>query len=158
MKFATQSVLPVDKITSLQNPRIKAVCELQEKSRERRKQKLCVVEGQREIGLALEAGYEIDTLFCCPDIATTNDLEEQLNSSVSVVPVAIDVFRKMAYRESSDGLLALVRTREHTLNELKLSENPFLIVLEAVEKPGNLGAILRTADAAQADAVIVCDP
>jgi TrmH family RNA methyltransferase len=72
--------------------------------------------------------------------------------------VSLPVFQKMAYREHSDGILALVRTKSHTLGDLNLSNNPFVIVLEAVEKPGNLGAILRTADAAGADAVIICDP
>jgi len=147
-----------DKITSLQNPRVKAVCELQEKSRERRKQQLCVVEGLREITLAREAGYEIETLFFCPDIPGAENFVESLKIPATPTPVTDDVFKKMAYRESSDGLLALVRTRSNQLSDLTLSANPFIIILEAVEKPGNLGAILRTADAAQVDAVIVCDP
>lgn len=143
-------------ITSLQNPRIKNVVKLQEKSAERRSQGLVVVEGLREIGLALEAGLVIDTLFYCEEFkASTASIIPQAQS---VFAITKDVFTKIAYREGSDGVLALFKPRFYTLNNLNLSANPFLIVVEGVEKPGNLGAILRTADAAQADAVIICDP
>lgn len=146
----------VEHISSLQNSRIKNIVKLQEKSSERRNQGLVVVEGLREIGLALEAGLIIDTLFYCDDFKDfTASIVPQAQAVFSITK---EVFNKIAYREDSDGVLALFKPRFYTLQNLKLSANPFLIVVEGVEKPGNLGAILRTADAAQADAVIVCDP
>ena len=144
----------MEKITSLQNTRVKGVVALIEKARERRSSGLFTVEGAREAGLAQQAGYSLKTLFVCPEIfgaANTPPKAEQ------IFEVSRSVFEKLAYRSGSDGLLAVVEQRDLSLERLQLSENPFVIVLEAVEKPGNLGAILRTADAAKADAVIVCD-
>jgi TrmH family RNA methyltransferase len=148
----------VEKITSLQNPRVKAVRELQEKSRERRKQLLFVVEGLREISLALEAGYRFDTLFYWDDLPVARAFVQRTENTLPAIPVSKEVFEKMAYREHSDGLLAVVHAQSHSLEALETGENPLIIVVEAVEKPGNLGAILRTADAAKATALIVCDP
>ena len=156
-------------ITSVQNPRVKHVALLQQKSSERRRTGLFVVEGQREIGHCMEAGLEIDSLFCCPQLLQDGGLElntqhSTLNtqhSTLKTVPsyeVTPAVYEKMAYRGSTEGMLAVVRSRPATLDGLTLSERPLVVVLERVEKPGNLGAVLRSADAAQADAVIVCDP
>jgi TrmH family RNA methyltransferase len=149
----------MEKITSLQNPRIKNIVKLS-KGKERRIQNLFIIEGARELTLALAAGYEIDSVFVCPGLFVKTDYPMVLKSIPEdrQFEVSEAVFEKMAYREGSDGLLALARPKSHTLSDLKLSENPFLIVLESVEKPGNLGAVLRTIDAAHADAVIVCDP
>ena len=156
-------------ITSVQNPKVKHVALLQQKSSERRRTGLFVVEGQREIGHCMEAGLEIDSLFCCPQLLQDGGLElntqhSTLNtqhSTLKTVPsyeVTPAVYEKMAYRGSTEGMLAVVRSRPATLDGLTLSEHPLIVVLERVEKPGNLGAVLRSADAAQADAVIVCDP
>ena len=156
-------------ITSVQNPKVKHVALLQQKSSERRRTGLFVVEGQREIGHCMEAGLEIDSLFCCPQLLQDGGLElntqhSTLNtqhSTLKTVPsyeVTPAVYEKMAYRGSTEGMLAVVRSRPATLDGLTLSERPLVVVLERVEKPGNLGAVLRSADAAQADAVIVCDP
>ena len=133
---------------------------LAEKSRERKAQKLFVVEGARELGIALASGYAIDSVFVCFDIFQKSEYPDVLESidPAKATEVSVQVFQKMAYREGSDGIIALVKQQGHGLEDLKLSANPFVIVLEAVEKPGNLGAILRTADAAQADAIIICDP
>ncbi len=147
-----------DKITSLQNPRIKGVVELQEKSRERRAQQLFVVEGIREIQLALDSGYRIQTLYVCFEIGNAETFAHTLSEKIFVVPVSAEVFAKMAYREHSDGVMAVLNVEKLSLEKIKLPDNPFILLLEAVEKPGNLGAILRTADAAKVDAVIVCDP
>lgn len=146
----------METITSAQNPRIKNVVKLQEKASERRAQDLVVIEGRREIGLAMDAGIEIRNLFVCNELLK-EPLEEAV-PGIEITEVSKEVFSKIAYREGSDGLIALARPKKLTLQEIKLSSNPLLIVLEAVEKPGNLGAILRTADAAHADAVIICDP
>lgn len=148
----------MERITSLQNTRIKNIVALQEKSRERRKQQLFVVEGLREIDLALLAGYIPHLICICTEMGNFASFLGRLDKGVEVVDVSKAVFDKMAYRENSDGVLAIFPFRRHTLQDIKLTDNPFIIVLEAVEKPGNLGAILRTADAAQVDAVVVCDP
>jgi RNA methyltransferase, TrmH family len=144
-------------IVSPSNPRIKNVLKLKEKSSERRSQDLIVVEGYREISAAKENGYQIKTLFVCDEVIGKKN--KVLVSSVAhLVRISRGVFDKIAYRENSDGLLALIRPRHLRLNDLLLAPNSLLIILESVEKPGNLGAILRTADASGADAVIVCDP
>lgn len=138
-------------ISSAQNPRIKQLLLLQQKSSERRKQGVFVVEGQRELQHCLEAGYEVVSHFVCPDIY-------QGNFPQPAILVSPSVYEKIAYRGSTEGIVAIVRSRQKTLDDLQLPSNPLLMVLERVEKPGNLGAILRSADAAKADAVIVCDP
>ncbi|MDR1227071.1 MAG: RNA methyltransferase [Prevotellaceae bacterium] len=145
----------MEKITSLQNVRVKNVVLLMEKVRERRSSGLFVVEGAREMGLAKQGGYSLQTLFVCPEIWNDRDKLPEAEQAFEVAPA---VFEKLAYRSRSDGLLAVARQNDLRLENLKLSANPFVVVLEAVEKPGNLGAILRTADAAKVDAVIVCDP
>ena len=149
-------------ITSVQNPKVKHVALLQQKSSERRRTGLVVVEGQREIGHCMEAGLEIDSLFYCPQLLQDGGLELNTQHStlktITSYEVTPAVYEKMAYRGSTEGMLAVVRSRPATLDGLTLSEHPLIVVLERVEKPGNLGAVLRSADAAQADAVIVCDP
>ncbi len=145
-------------ITSPKNARIADVVVLTEKSRERRARGLFVVEGRREVSLALASGFPLDTLFVCEELGSTENFVSELKGVESIYKVSREVFARMAYRENSDGLLAVMRHRALSLDQVQLSENPFVIVLEAVEKPGNLGAILRTADAAAADLVIVCDP
>lgn len=145
-----------EKIISTANPRIKNVLKLKDKSSERKQQDLIIVEGLREILMAKENGFELKTLFVCDDIAGKKS-KELVASAHHLVRISKDVFEKIAYRENSDGLLALIRPKHLRLNYLKLSADCLLIILESVEKPGNLGAILRTADAAGVDAVIVCD-
>ena len=149
-------------ITSLQNSRIKNINKLSTKSKERKEQNLFIIEGARELSLALAGNYDLDSIYVCPELFEKTDYPEVLHSHSTnknnIFEVTESVFKKIAYREGSDGILALAKPQSHTLSDLKLPDNPFLILLEAVEKPGNLGAILRTADAAKADAVIICDP
>jgi RNA methyltransferase, TrmH family len=144
-------------ITSAQNPKIKNLLAL-EKPRERRKQKVFVIEGKKEIGLAVEAGYTITNLFFCEDIITAEEVRTLLHDGNLLISVSKGVFDKIAVRENSGGIIAVAEQKTHTLDQLNLSTNPLVLVLEGVEKPGNLGAILRTADASGVDAVIICDP
>ncbi|MFA6306543.1 MAG: RNA methyltransferase [Patescibacteria group bacterium] len=141
------------KIDSLQNEKIKNLVKLRESSRERKEQGLFLIEGWREISLALKGGIEIENIFYCQDyIKQELEFDEE-----KLIEVAKKVFAKIAYRENPDGFLAVAKSRQKKLTAIKLSAKPLIIILEAIEKPGNLGAILRTADAAGADAVIIND-
>lgn len=148
-------------ISSLQNARVKRLVVLQQKSAERHREGLFVVEGVRELLHCAEAGYAVEHLFCCPEILRANPEGHALDALLRRVPtstVSPAVYEKIAYRGGTEGVMAEVRVRTHTLADLQLPPNPLVVVLERVEKPGNLGAILRSADAARVDAVVVCDP
>ena len=170
----------IEQITSAQNPKIKNLLLLQEKSKARREQGLFVVEGRRELEHCLEAGFTIRTLFVCPDITDASSfdsagiyfsgrypknqipaesfLRHPTLTEASVIEIPEQLYRKVAYRESTEGIIAEVEYKSLKLEDLQLPENPLVMVLESVEKPGNLGAVLRSADAAGVDAVIFCDP
>ena len=143
-------------ITSTQNPKIKNLLAL-EKPRERKKQCLFVIEGKKELALALRAGYKIGNLFFCDELISRSELEAFGTSDKLLIPVSREVFDKIAVRENSGGVLAVAEQKTHRIDQLTLKKNPLILILESVEKPGNLGAILRTADAAGVDAVIICD-
>lgn len=145
-------------ITSLQNPKVKRLLLLQQKSSERRAAGLFVVEGRRELMHCVENGYEIDSIFLCSSVESGTEPMPALPLGVRVYEVSKSIYEKLAYRGSTEGVLAQVRIRSVGLDELHLPDSPLIVVLERVEKPGNLGAILRSADAAGVDAVIVCDP
>ena len=136
-------------ITSTQNPKIKHLLALQEKSSERRKSGLFVVEGRRELEHCINAGYEVECVFALAD--------SHVPANLPVQTVSPHVYERIAYRGSTEGVIAVVRVKSHTLEDLSI-KTPLFVVVESVEKPGNLGAILRSADAAAATAVIVCDP
>ena len=209
----------IERITSAQNPKIKELLALQEKSRLRRERGLFVVEGRREVEHCLEAGFTLDTVFYCPAIfgddvqgllsglgghglrraesltpsgecspkstaapacepARTGAKPEGVGhagcippkgsdplqpvcptpAGVRIVEVTPEIYGKIAYRGGTEGIMAEVRVRNLSLGELRLRPDPLIVVLESVEKPGNLGAVLRSADAAGADTVLVCDP
>jgi RNA methyltransferase, TrmH family len=146
-----------EKITSLQNDRVKNLVKLQ-KGSERKSQHLILIEGWREINKAIDKGFQIETLYLNETKGETVNLSEGDWFYGKTILLAANVFEKVAYRENTEGIIALARPKFHSLDTLKLRKNPLLIVLESVEKPGNLGAVLRTAEAAAVDAVIVCDP
>lgn len=141
-------------ITSLQNPRVKQIVKLRDDKKERQRDGLMLVEGYDEISLALSAGYFPRTLLIAPELVR----REIKNITTEIFTVSPAVFGKLSYRENPDGWLAIFPIPRISLDDLKLSQSPLMIVAEAVEKPGNLGAILRTADAAGVDGVLVCDP
>ena len=143
-------------ITSLQNPRVKHLVRLREEKRQRRADGLMLVEGYDEIQLALSTGHQPRTVLSAPEIVSRQiDLAA---TEAEILTVSRAVFEKMSYRDNPDGWLAVFPIPQISLNDLKPAESPLVIVAESVEKPGNLGAILRTADAAHVDALLVCDP
>ena len=159
-------------LSSLQNPLIKQLVLLQEKSRERRKTGLFVIEGQREIALAIKGGYLLNTLLFCSEIISEEEifnLKEIANSDTDFMEITSEIYEKLAYRGSTEGVLAIAHTKDLNISNLVISgpfndqtlsgaEGPLILVAEAPEKPGNIGALLRTADAAKADAVIIANP
>ena len=158
-------------ITSAQNPKIKELLALQEKSRARREKGLFVVEGRRELGHCLDAGYKARTIFVCMEILGEDGLEEITVKTTArssspeyggkapdIIEITPALYEKVAYRGGTEGVIAEIYTKDTRLEDLALGKEPLIMVLESVEKPGNLGAVLRSADAAGADAVIICDP
>lgn len=174
----------IETITSAQNRKVKELLTLVEKSKARSAAGLFVVEGQRELGHCLDAGFIPETLFICGEVMAvqnnavngaktghlTENIEgkdgldaliakaEALNPRLGVVQIPAFLYEKVAYRGSTEGIIAEVHSVPRSLEDLRLGERPLVMVLESVEKPGNLGAVLRSAGAAGADAVIVCDP
>jgi RNA methyltransferase, TrmH family len=143
-------------ITSLQNPRVKYIVRLRDEKRQRRADGLMLVEGYDEIQLALSAGHKPRTVLSAPELISRQiDLADADTEQITVNRA---VFEKISYRENPDGWLAVFPIPQDSLEDLKLSDSPLVIVAESVEKPGNLGAILRSADAARVDALLVCDP
>ncbi|MCE1167833.1 MAG: RNA methyltransferase [Sphingobacteriia bacterium] len=144
-------------ITSSQNPRIKQLLRLQTKQSERRSLNMIVVEGFREINLAVISGFEPVEIYFAPEVGNKTDFDQVAKAFPKVYTLAIEPFSRIAYREGSDGLIAIFRPRYLTINDLVFKPQSVYMVLEGVEKPGNLGAALRTADASQIDAVWLCD-
>lgn len=147
----------IQAVSSIQNGRIREIVAL-EKPRERKNRGVFTIEGIRETALAVAGGYRIQTLVVCEDILPGWQQHPAASVAGSILTVTKEVFAKVAVREDSGGLVAVAAMKPHTLAQLRTGSSPLLLVLESVEKPGNLGAILRTADAAGVDAVIICDP
>ncbi|MCZ8090440.1 RNA methyltransferase [Flavobacterium sp.] len=144
-------------ITSAQNPFIKSLVLLQEKAKARKQSGTFLIEGIREIELAIKGNYELETILFCSELA---DLSEnpKIRKSENLIEISKEVYQKLAYRDTTEGIIAVAKTKSHQLSDLKLPENPLILVMESIEKPGNIGAMLRTCDAAKVDAVIIANP
>jgi TrmH family RNA methyltransferase len=148
-------------IASLQNHHVKNVLLLEEKAGARKDQDRIVIEGVREISLALQAGFIMDCLFFCHEILDPGIYTQVIAgvpAATGLFEVTVDVYNRMAYRKGHEGIIAVAKPRRLTFSDLIFGKDPLVLILETVEKPGNLGALLRTADAAGLDAVIICDP
>jgi len=150
--------MSIKKIESTQNPLIKNILQLQDKARNRKKEGLFIIEGLRELGLAQAGGYVLQTLLFCPAILDFEQVRPFMNEQCQGIEISKEVYQKLAYRDSTEGVLALAQMKTHALDQLQLPANPIILVAEATEKPGNIGAMLRTADAAHIDAVIIANP
>ncbi len=150
-----------DRISSAQNARVKEVVRLRD-HRGRDERGRIVIDGRRELLRAVEAGVEIIELYYCPSLLGADDEQQVLaparGRQVELAEVTEPVFAKMSYGDRAEGLLAVARRPMRTLDGLRLGPRPLIAVVEGVEKPGNLGAILRSADAAGVDAVVAADP
>jgi RNA methyltransferase, TrmH family len=145
-------------ITSSQNPYIKSLVQLQEKAKARKQSSTFLIEGMREIELAIKGNYEIETILICNELTDlSNNLVIQKSNS-STIEISKEVYQKLAYRDTTEGILAVAKIKSLELSDLKLPENPLIMVMEAIEKPGNIGAMLRTCDASKIDAVIIANP
>lgn len=144
-------------ITSSQNPFIKSLVLLQEKAKARKQSGTFLIEGMREIELALKGNYELETVLFCPEL-----IDKAFNLSViqsyNQIEISKEVYQKLAYRDTTEGIISVAKAKSLSLSDLKLPENPLILVMEAIEKPGNIGAMLRTCDAAHVDAVIIANP
>ena len=145
-------------ITSIQNPYIKSLVQLQEKAKARKQTGTFLIEGKREIELALKGNYEIETILFLPELISEKQLNSLTIKQLNIIEISKEVYQKLAYRDTTEGILAIAKTKSLSLSDLKLPENPLILVLESIEKPGNIGAMLRTADAANIDAVILANP
>jgi TrmH family RNA methyltransferase len=145
-------------INSPQNPFIKQLVQLQEKAKARRQSGTFLIEGQREIELARKGGYHIETVLFVADMLTEKQVSQLAGSKAEHIEISRDVYQKLAYRDTTEGIIAIAQAKSLSLDDLQLGKNPLILVAEATEKPGNLGALLRTADAAKLDAVIIANP
>lgn len=144
-------------ITSIQNPFIKSLVLLQEKAKNRRQTGTFLIEGIREISLAVKGNYQIETILFYPEIYSEAEAKK-LAPHTDLIEINKEVFQKLSYRDTTEGVLAVAKSKSLELSDLKLSETPLILIAEAPEKPGNIGALLRTADAANLDAVIIANP
>lgn len=148
-------------ISSVQNPLVKKALLLKEKSRERKKTGLFLLEGIRELQIANGAKYEIITIFYCDTILedAQNNTFLQSFSTDNLISVTTEVYKKIAHRDTTEGIMAIAKSKTHELSTLTFNTpNPLVLIAEAPEKPGNIGALLRTADAANLDAVLIANP
>jgi TrmH family RNA methyltransferase len=149
----------IKKITSSQNPFIKQLVLLKDKSKARKASGQFLIEGKRELSLAIKGGYTLDSLLFYPELFSEKDLKELLTATAERIEISKEVYQKLAHRDTTEGVIAVAKVKDHGLKSLELrNPNSLILVVEAPEKPGNIGALLRTADAANVDAVIIANP
>ena len=145
-------------ITSIQNPYIKSLVQLQEKAKARKQSGTFLIEGKREIELAIKGNYKLETILFLPELISKDQITKLINGTIELIEINKEVYQKLAYRDTTEGIIAIAKTKSLSLSDLKLPENPLILVMESIEKPGNIGAMLRTCDAANIDAVIIANP
>jgi len=146
-------------ISSTQNPYIKQLIQLKDKSSERKKSGMFLIEGVREISLAIKGAYEFEAILFYPELFSEAQLNNLTNQQINTIEVSKEVYQKIAYRETTEGVIAIAKTKDLSIENISLkTSNPLILVAEAPEKPGNIGALLRTADAANVDAIIIANP
>lgn len=145
-------------ITSIQNPFIKSLVQLQEKAKSRKQSGTFLIEGKREIELAIKGNYKLETILFLPELISAEQITKFSNSQINLIEINKEVYQKLAYRDTTEGIIAIAKTKSLQLSDLKLPKNPLILVMESIEKPGNIGAMLRTCDAAKVDAVILANP
>jgi len=149
-------------LLSTKNPYVKELVQLKEKSRLRKKTATFLIEGLREISLAIKGNYQFKKILIVTEIINTEEIEQlisKLNSEVEIIEISKEIYKKIALRESTEGIIAVAKSKDLSLNSINLkTKNPLILVAEAPEKPGNIGALLRTADAAGIDAVFIANP
>jgi len=149
-------------ISSIHNQSVKHVVALQAKAKARKESGCFTAEGLRELQLAFIAGYEATHIYWCPEILNDDAFKSwitKFNLKSEIVSVSLEVYRKMVMRDSTEGVIGVLKQKNNILEDWQpKNSTPFILVLDAIEKPGNLGAILRTADASGVDAVIISDP
>ncbi|MGV3460996.1 MAG: TrmH family RNA methyltransferase [Flavobacterium sp.] len=145
-------------ITSPQNPYIKSLVQLQEKAKARRQSGTFLIEGQREIQLARKGDYAIESVLFVPEMISENEVKNLAGRQTELIEISRELYQKLAYRDTTEGIVAVAQSKSLNLDDLQLGDNPLILVAEAPEKPGNIGALLRTADAAAINAVIIADP
>lgn len=145
-------------ITSSQNPFIKSLVQLQEKAKARKQSSTFLIEGKREIELAIKGNYELETVLFLPKLISDEVLSKLSKSQINLIEINKEVYQKLAYRDTTEGIIAVAKTKSLALQDLKLPKNPLILIMESIEKPGNIGAMLRTCDAANIDAVIIANP
>lgn len=145
----------MNNIESLQNIKIKQIIKLRN-NHERKKTGLFIIEGREELGRAYQSNVETEYILLSSDLL--NNIPAYLkNEERKIYYLPLEIFKKISYKENPDGILAVAKRKDVEINDLKINKNALVLILESLEKPGNLGAILRSADASQVDAVIVCD-
>ena len=145
-------------ITSAQNTYIKSLIQLQEKAKARKQSGTFLIEGMREIELAIRGNYILETLLFVPEVINNLQIFKSPNLQIELIEITKEVYQKLAYRDTTEGIIAVAKIKSTQLSDLKLPKNPLIVVMEAIEKPGNIGAMLRTCDAANVDAVIIANP
>jgi len=145
------------KIESLQNSLVKHLVQLQSKSKVRKQTKTFLIEGIHEISLAVKGKYELEKILFSPAIISENEIKKIVPDKIERIQISSEIYRKLAYRDTTEGILSVAKFKSLEIEKLKLPKNPLILVIENVEKPGNIGAILRSADATKLDAVLITD-